>query len=226
MSFHTSFHRNLIDMKQGTEIRSHQTPTGLLFSTITSDAPAFEDYFPGLEELVGEYDFTAIPYRQPLIYQGKYNWKTMMDGFQECLHCQFAHPGLTKMYPPTSYWVDNHHNWSRHFTSPDKSSDGLFLYFFPNTCLNLYNGGMSSFRVCPTLKPGVSRMEFDYYNQATGQKFKDYYSFVRQVADEDNDLCELAQANLENGVYVEGCLNPEKESGVIRKSLSLSHSID
>lgn len=41
-----------------------------------------------------------------------------------------------------------------------------------------------------------------------------YYKFVRQVAMEDFELCEIAQSNLERGVYGEGILNPEKENGV------------
>lgn len=141
----------------------------------------------------------------------------MMDGFQECLHCQFAHPGLSKLYPPSFYRVVNHHNWSRHFSNPDREDDGLFLYFFPSSTLNLYNGGMSSFRVCPTPEPGVSRMEFDYHHELSGKEFEEYYKFVREVATEDFDLCERAQANLEKGVYTEGCLNPVKETGVACK---------
>jgi len=31
---------------------------------------------------------------------------------------------------------------------------------------------------------------------------------------EDFELCEIAQSNLERGVYGEGILNPEKENGV------------
>lgn len=92
--------------------------------------------------------------------------------------------------------------------------DGLFLYFFPNCTLNVYGGGMSSFRVCPTNKPGVTRMEFDYYHTASGEKFEEYYKFVRQVAMEDYELCEKAQENLEKGIYAEGILNPVKENGV------------
>lgn len=57
-------------------------------------------------------------------------------------------------------------------------------------------------------------MEFDYYHVEEGEKFDDYYKFVRQVALEDFELCEKAQANLEKGIYHEGILNPEKESGV------------
>jgi len=41
-----------------------------------------------------------------------------------------------------------------------------------------------------------------------------YYKFVRQVAMEDFELCEIAQSNLERGVYGEGILNLEKENGV------------
>ncbi len=208
-------------MGQGEKVLSHQTRSGLIFTTISPDAPSFEEYFPGLEQLVDRFDFTQRPHRRQLSYLGNYNWKTMMDGFQECLHCQFAHPGLSRLYPPTFYRVVNHHNWSRHFSNPDRDDDGLFLYFFPNSTLNLYNGGMSTFRACPsTSQPGVSRMEFDYYNDLTGAKFEEYYRFVREVADEDSELCELTQSNLEKGVYTEGCLNPEKEGGVIRKSSS------
>lgn len=57
-------------------------------------------------------------------------------------------------------------------------------------------------------------MEFDYYHVEEGEKFEEYYKFVRQVALEDFELCEKAQANLEKGIYHEGILNPEKESGV------------
>ena len=90
---------------------------------------------------------------------------------------------------------------------------------------------MSSFRVCPTEKPGITRMEFDYYHMESGDKFEEYYKFVRQVAMEDYELCENAQHNLERGIYAEGktlcnemlfpslimgpgILNPAKENGV------------
>lgn len=75
---------------------------------------------------------------------------------------------------------------------------------------------MSSFRVCPTDQPGVTRMEFDYYHAEKGDsaKFEEYYKFVRQVALEDFELCEKAQENLQRGIYKEGILNPVKETGV------------
>lgn len=163
-------------------------------------------------------DFTKLPYRRSIKYEGKFNWKTMVDGYQECLHCQYTHPSFSVFYPPTFYTVYNHKNFSQHVADPNKADDGLFLYFFPNCTLNVYGGGMSSFRVCPTEKPGITRMEFDYYHLESGEKFEEYFKFVRQVAMEDYELCEKAQENLEKGIYAEGILNPVKETGVACKS--------
>ncbi|KAJ9315495.1 hypothetical protein C8Q69DRAFT_472636 [Paecilomyces variotii] len=201
-------------VKDGTELRNHVTPTGLVFATLSNDAPSFHEFYPDLEPLLERVDFTKRPYRRSIKYEGNFNWKTMVDGYQECLHCQYTHPSFSVYYPPTFYTVYNHKNFSQHVADPKKPDDGLFLYFFPNCTLNVYGGGMSSFRVCPTADPNVTRMEFDYYHLESGDRFEEYYKFVRQVAMEDFELCEKAQENLQKGVYNEGILNPEKESGV------------
>ncbi|KAL4945143.1 hypothetical protein BDV06DRAFT_219675 [Aspergillus oleicola] len=197
-----------------TPLRHHVTPTGLVFTTLSDDAPSFHAFFPELEPLLQRVDFTKLPYKRSIKYEGRFNWKTMVDGYQECLHCQYTHPSFSIYYPPTRYKVHNQVNFSQHIADPKKPDDGLFLYFFPICTLNVYGGGMSSFRVCPTDDPNVTRMEFDYYNMETGEKFEEYFRFVRQVAMEDYELCERAQENLARGVYREGILNPEKESGV------------
>lgn len=196
------------------EIRYHLTKSGLLFATLSLDTPGFDEYFVGLEELTNTVDFTKLPHRRSISYEGRFNWKTMIDGFQECLHCQYTHPTFSKFYPPTFYSVTNHASFSQHIADPSKPSDGLFLYFFPICTLNVYGGGMSSFRTLPSSDPSISRMEFDYYHKGTDSEFEDYFKFVRQVALEDFDLCERAQRNLEGGVYGEGILNPVKENGV------------
>jgi hypothetical protein len=203
-------------------MRFYITETGLLFSAISDEAPSFDEFFPELKPLINTVVFTKLPYRRSIKYEGRFNWKTMVDGYQECLHCQYTHPSFSLYYPPTFYTVYNHKNFCQHVADPKKPHDGLFLYFFPNCTLNVYGGGMSSFRVCPTDKPGVTRMEFDYYNLETGDKFEEYFKFVRTVAMEDYELCEKAQENLEKGVYSEGILNPEKETGVACEFLSPS----
>ncbi|KAL4898631.1 hypothetical protein BDV59DRAFT_206918 [Aspergillus ambiguus] len=205
----------------------HVTRTGLVFAALSNEAPAFHEYFPDLEPLLERVDFTKRPYKRSIKYEGRFNWKTMVDGYQECLHCQYTHPSFSIYYPPTFYEVHNHRNFSQHIADPNKPDDGLFLYFFPNCTLNVYGGGMSSFRVCPTEDPNITRMEFDYYHLESGEKFEEYYKFVRQVAMEDYELCEKAQDNLTKGVYSEGILNPAKENGVsykksVKKSLNPS----
>ncbi|KAK9583927.1 hypothetical protein V6Z90_006490 [Aspergillus fumigatus] len=204
----------VVSVRTGRKLRSHVTSTGLVFSTLSDEAPNFEEYFPGLEALLERVDFTKLPYRRSIKYEGHFNWKTMVDGYQECLHCQYTHPSFSVYYPPTFYTVNNHQNFSQHIADPKKPDDGLFLYFFPICTLNVYGGGMSSFRVCPAEDPSQTRMEFDYYHSESGNKFEEYYQFVRQVAMEDYELCEKTQGNLEKGVYTEGILNPEKENGV------------
>jgi hypothetical protein len=124
-------------------VRSHITPTGLLFTTLSSEAPSFSEFFVGLEELLERVDFTKLPFRRSISYTGKFNWKTMIDGYQECLHCAYTHKSFSKLYPPTFYSVENYENFSRHIADPKKREDGLFLYFFPVCTLNVY--GKSSF---------------------------------------------------------------------------------
>jgi Ring hydroxylating alpha subunit (catalytic domain) len=146
-----------------------------------------------------------------------FSLRSRIDGYQECLHCQYTHPSFSNFYPPTFYTVNNHGNFSQHIADPKKPDDGLFLYFFPICTLNVYGGGMSSFRVCPTADPNVARMEFDYYHLEDGEAFEEYFKFVRQVAMEDFELCEKAHGNLMRGVYSSGILNPAKETGVARE---------
>lgn len=198
-----------------TAMRHNITSSGLLFVALSDLAPSFEEYFPDIEPLISRVDFTTLPHRHSLSYPGHFNWKTMVDGYQECLHCQYTHPSFSKFYPPTFYAVFNHKNFSQHIADPKKPDDGLFLYFFPNCTLNVYGGGMSSFRVCPTEDPSTTRMEFDYFHLRQGEDFKEYFKFVRQVAEEDFELCQKAQINLERGIYDRGILNPVKENGVI-----------
>ena len=49
----------------------------MLFAALSSEAPRFEEFFPGLEKLLGRVDFTKLPYKRTLKYEGPFNWKTM-----------------------------------------------------------------------------------------------------------------------------------------------------
>ena len=56
---------------------SHITATGLVFVALSRDAPPFDVYFAGLEDLTNTVDFTKLPHRRSISYEGCFNWKTM-----------------------------------------------------------------------------------------------------------------------------------------------------
>ncbi|CVL03662.1 uncharacterized protein FMAN_15066 [Fusarium mangiferae] len=203
--------------RDGTRMRSHLTPNGLLFLTLSDETCAFEDFFPGFEESTAHADFTELPLRRPLKYTSHNNWKAAVDAYQECLHCAYAHPEFAKTFKPAGYKVINKHNYSQHMATATGADDGLFFFLFPNCSLSLYAGGLTCWRINPSEKPEQARMEFDYYHKAPSgsDAFEKWYSFTRNVAVEDIELCEKTQANLNIGIYSEGLLNPEKENGVI-----------
>lgn len=203
-------------------MRSHLTPTGLLFITLSDETCSFRDFFPGFEEMVAHADFTELPLRRDLKYTSNNNWKATVDAYQECLHCAYAHPEFAKEFKPAVYHVIEKHNYSQHVAGATSQDDGLFFYLFPNCTLSLYAGGLTCWRTNPLDIPGQSRMEFDYYHKAPlgSEEFENYYKFTRNVALEDIELCEKAQSNYNIGIYSEGLLNPVKENGVACKLLS------
>lgn len=74
---HNGNTRSGLMLLQQKELRSHITRTGLLFTTISDQAPSFDDFFPDLEDTLEAVDFTKRPYKRSIEYEGQFNWKTM-----------------------------------------------------------------------------------------------------------------------------------------------------
>lgn len=99
----------LIRLSDNHRLKHYLTPTGLLFGTISPSASTFDAWFPpSLLPLLNKHDFRRLPWRHGLKYPGKFNWKTMVDGYQECLHCQYTHRTFSVKYPPTFYEVHSY----------------------------------------------------------------------------------------------------------------------
>ncbi|GMG19280.1 unnamed protein product [Ambrosiozyma monospora] len=115
------------------KVRHVVTDNGLVFVTHNPDECEMWDYFGGeLQQFVSgeKANCRNFPLRKRLVYECDYNFITFLDGYQECLHCKYTHPGLASMYPFESYKVDNHTNFSRHHCNPTDGydlDDGLFL---------------------------------------------------------------------------------------------------
>lgn len=66
-------------------INTHVTPQGLVFVNFSSDPIPFDDWFLGLTTEMNEFDFSDYEYHMSYELDGKFNWKTLMDGYQECM---------------------------------------------------------------------------------------------------------------------------------------------
>jgi len=247
------------------EIHVHVTPQGLIFVNLdcSEEGPVpFKDWFGGLEDELDEFDFEDYEYHSTYELDGRFNWKTLMDGYQECYHCPTAHPGLAKAFKMPTYKVmPKSSHYCRHFaeikppvlsddtitppsTPPDKGgwfgfltsfgqspsqerspspptnrggeTDGLWIYLFPNNGVNCYSPAFYTIRVVPK---DVNRtvLQYDIYGKkgAHSSEVEDFVTFLKEVEQEDFDLCEATQRNLNSGVYMTGQLHPIKENGVL-----------
>jgi hypothetical protein len=96
------------------------------------------------------------------------------------------------------------------------STDGLWIYLFPNNGINCYSPAFYTIRVVPI---SVSRtiLQYDIYARkgAPPSEVADFVTFLKEVEKEDFDLCEATQKGLSSGVYMMGQLHPVKENGVL-----------
>lgn len=99
------------------EIKTHVSRQGLVFVNFdnTDSAVPFEEFFTGLQEEMDEFDFDDYEYHMSYELDGEFNWKTLMDGYQECYHCPTAHPGLNQAFKMETYKVVPKGNYCRHY---------------------------------------------------------------------------------------------------------------
>ncbi|KAF5209152.1 hypothetical protein E0198_004428 [Clavispora lusitaniae] len=99
-------------------IHTHVTKQGLIFVNFCNDPEQlvpFDDWFVGLEKEMEEFDFSDYEYHFSYELDGQFNWKTLMDGYQECYHCPTAHPGLNSAFKMETYKVVPKGKYCRHY---------------------------------------------------------------------------------------------------------------
>lgn len=99
-------------------INTHVTRHGLVYVNFCNDPEQlmpFEEFFEGITEEFDEFDFSDYDYNMSYELRGKFNWKTLMDGYQECYHCPTAHPGLNSAFHMETYKVVPKTRYCRHF---------------------------------------------------------------------------------------------------------------
>lgn len=98
-------------------INMHVTPQGLVFVNFSRDPMPFDDWFSGLTTELNEFDFDDYEYHMSYELHGDFNWKTLMDGYQECYHCPVAHPGLNSAFKMETYKVVPKNRYCRHYAT-------------------------------------------------------------------------------------------------------------
>lgn len=204
-------------------INTHITPQGLVFVSFNSNPIPFETWYSGLTEELNAFDFDDYEYHMSYELDGEFNWKTLMDGYNECFHCYTAHPGLKAAFKLNTYKVVPKTHYLRHFAEivqneekeeKEKKSwfglkkeekpkaksnkagtnDGLWLQVSPNTGINCYSPAWYSIRVLPITSTRTI-LQYDIYTKKGLEDAgkKEFVDFLQQVELEDYDLCVLTQ---------------------------------
>lgn len=180
-------------------IKTHVTHHGLVFVNFCSsdDTPGylpFDQFYEGLKLELDEFDFSDYEYHMSYELDGQFNWKTLMDGYQECYHCPTAHPGLNSAFKMETYKVVPKTRYCRHYaeivrTEPEEATkedgwfgfgkkkeapkkkanvggefDGLWVYLFPSNGVNCYSPAWYSIRVLPILATHTI-LQYDIYTK-------------------------------------------------------------
>jgi carnitine monooxygenase subunit len=87
---------------------------GLVFVNLDPGAPPLHEQYAGLEEEILNYMPRAgeLAFACRRTYDLHANWKVVVDNFQECYHCEPAHPAFVDLVEMTTYRNKVHDYWS------------------------------------------------------------------------------------------------------------------
>jgi choline monooxygenase len=194
-----------------------------IFVNLDMQAPPFAQSMQGLLHDIhkSQYAFSDYTFHTQVVREGAFNWKTWVDGYQECYHCPTIHPIFNKDFVLKRYHVENKqgyavHSCERKVPSKSGAAEGLWLWVYPNLGMPCYEPCYYTLQVIP-LSPARTRLIYTmHFKEALHtQSVREFLNFVDQITEEDVAICERVQSNLQSGVLHSGFLHPERENGVI-----------
>jgi len=195
---------------------------GLLFINMDKNSCNFNEFIAPLKT---EIEHSKYPMNEYTIYEsmekeGNFNWKTWLDGFQECYHCMTVHPLFNRDFYLRKYKIENKDRYSVHSCERKTSSgmghfEGLWLWHYPNLGLPCYENCFYMLQVNP-ISPNKTKLNyrFRFKQDVTLEQRQEFVKLIEKITVEDILICEQVQKNLEVGIYQEGILHPERENGV------------
>ena len=172
-----------------------------------------------LPDLTAPYPMERFNVLKEVQFEISCNWKTYTDNFVEGYHIPSIHPGLNAAIDFERFETTHRDNVVV-MKAPQRQSSiygGVWLWAYPNMTLSVYPEGMNTSRILP-LDRQRSRLIYHFYFRDTGadgvaERARTIETNC-QIVREDFGICEIAQRNLEAGVFTHGPLSPKQEAGV------------
>ncbi|KAF1953416.1 ISP domain-containing protein [Byssothecium circinans] len=182
---------------------------------------AWEEDFDGVDqqERFKIYDFSNYDFDHIWSIDAEYNWKVAADNYNECYHCKTTHPDIPALANLDTYDVypkDAHIDHDA-ATTQEQAKAGLQVastYYWPHASMTVSPHFFFMQKFMPT-SPTTTHIYYEVYRnrhspEAEFQKINEIY---KRVMSEDKQLCNLAQKNLNTGVFINGELHPHMEKG-------------
>ncbi|KAK7425513.1 hypothetical protein QQZ08_007954 [Neonectria magnoliae] len=154
---------------------------------------SWEQQFGGVDEQprLGNFDMSNYEYDHTWSMEGKFNWKTLIENYNE-------------------HWVE--HLGGK---GEERSSSVSPTYMFPNASVTLTPIFFYMMSIVPT-SATTSLMRYEVYRSktATPEQLKEKLDFFSQVEAEDKWLANGTQFNLNTDTYTTGPFHPDVEHGV------------
>ncbi|KAI1617058.1 Rieske [2Fe-2S] iron-sulfur domain-containing protein [Exophiala viscosa] len=198
---------------------------GWVWVNLDSASPptiSWEKHFQGVDQQprLGKFTMEAFEFDHTWEMEGEYNWKNIIDNYNECYHCQTAHPGIVATTKLPTYDVVCQKGWIEHHSEALDTVEQKYgvqpTYLFPNASITISDEYTYLMRVTPTSSKSV-KMQYEVYRRRglAEQEFRDIDAFFKQIENEDKGLSNGAQRNLNSDTYVSGPLHSHNEKGVI-----------
>ncbi|KAH6980623.1 Rieske domain-containing protein [Ilyonectria sp. MPI-CAGE-AT-0026] len=218
-------------------VHLHVDKLGFVWINLDAACPpstSWEEHFKGIDEQERLAGFNMDDYKFDHTWEleGAYNWKTIMDNYNECYHCLTAHSGIAATLQIDTYDVRVQKGWIEHLGEPkERYEEGKFgvqpSYVFPSSTITPSDDYAYLLRVMPTSST-TCKMVYEVYRlkSASDESFEEIDAFFKQVEREDKGLCDAAQRNLNTDTYVAGPLHPQKEKGVMHVKKLVKEAIE
>jgi choline monooxygenase len=194
----------------------------LLFINLDPGAEPLKTHTENLAAEIMQYapDLADLTFSTRLTYRINANWKSVIDNFLECYHCQVAHKGFSSMIDMDTYKVKTHGIYSSHMAkarmgdnnayniSDATVTDHAVWFLWPNMALMRYpgRGNFMVWRFYP-VNEQESYEEFDFFFETAepNETEKEAIKFIDEVLQpEDIGLVESVQRGMNTPAFNSG----------------------